>query len=170
MLPWGSCAVAALARRNLEGTRATLEARAGNFEIIADDALSFVKAATIFGRRRSLSFRRSLLGIQLEIDFYVVMFAVAEAGWRRVNLRDAFCNRSHRFIHDDIFGWLDDFETGHAPISLDSHFDERRNFGAGGGVSRRLDPRAVKTVVQHIAIPPELRWAAPAAGVPNFAG
>ncbi len=38
----------ALARRNLEGTRATLEARAGNFEIITDDALSSVKVPTIF--------------------------------------------------------------------------------------------------------------------------
>ena len=97
------------------------------------------------------------------------MIAVSEAGWRRIDLRYAFCNRCHRFIHDDIFGWLDDFETGNAPIFLDSHFDQRRNLGAGSDVGRRLDPCAVKTVVEHIAIPPEFRWGAPAIGSSNFA-
>jgi hypothetical protein len=45
-----SCALTALARRNFEGTRATPEARAGHFEIIADDTLSFVKARPQFSR------------------------------------------------------------------------------------------------------------------------
>ena len=58
-----------------ERTRAPPEARAGDFEIIADDALAFVKAATIFARRKSLLFRPSLLSIQFEIDFYVVVIA-----------------------------------------------------------------------------------------------
>jgi hypothetical protein len=58
-----------LARRNFEGTRARPEARAGDFEIIADNALAFVEAAVIFAEQRSLSFQRFLLGIKLEIDF-----------------------------------------------------------------------------------------------------
>ena len=40
--------VSALARRNFEGTRATLKATAGNLETLVDDALAFVEAATIF--------------------------------------------------------------------------------------------------------------------------
>jgi len=37
-----------LARRKFEGTRATLQARAGNLETLADDALAFVESAIIF--------------------------------------------------------------------------------------------------------------------------
>jgi len=61
--------------RNFEGTRAAPEARAGDFEIIADDALAFVELATIFRAAKILSFRRSLLSIQFEIDFHVVVIA-----------------------------------------------------------------------------------------------
>jgi hypothetical protein len=51
-------------------------ARAGDVETLADDALAFIKAATIFARRKSSSSRPSLLRIQFEIDFYVVVSAL----------------------------------------------------------------------------------------------
>ena len=38
----------ALARRNFDGTRATLQARAGSLETLADNALAFVESAMIF--------------------------------------------------------------------------------------------------------------------------
>ena len=68
--------VPALARRNFERTGATADARAGDFEIIADDALAFVKAATIFRAAKIVIISTSLLGIQFEIDFYVVVIAL----------------------------------------------------------------------------------------------
>ncbi len=39
--------------------------------------------------------RRFLIGIQLEIDFYVVMIAAGEAGRRRVNFGHSFRNHRH---------------------------------------------------------------------------
>ena len=44
--------VSALARRNLERVRATPEARAGDFEIIADVALAFVREPQFLGEDR----------------------------------------------------------------------------------------------------------------------
>jgi hypothetical protein len=67
---------------------------------------------TIFTLGRSRSFRRCLFGVQLEIDFYVVMLTVAEAVWRRVNFRHSFRNRRERFIHDHVFGRLNHFVAG----------------------------------------------------------
>src|SRR6266478_3800819 len=92
------------------------------------------------------------------------MIAIAEPGWQWINLRHASRNSRHRFIHDDIFGRLDDFEIRNTPIFLDSDFDKRRNLRAGSDAGRRLNPGTVKTIMQHVAIPAELRCAVPAAG------
>src|SRR6266403_4075963 len=97
------------------------------------------------------------------------MIAVTKAGGQRVDLVYAFPNRRYRLLHDNIFRGLDDFETRHTPIFFDSNFDQRRNLGAGNNVGRRLAPRAVKAVMQHVAIPPELRRAATAPGMATFA-
>jgi hypothetical protein len=97
------------------------------------------------------------------------MIPGAEAGRRRVNLADAFCYRGNGFVHYHVFRRLDDFESGNAAVFFDSNFHECRNFDTGSDGGGRLNPGAVKTVVQHIAIPAELRCVAPAARVPNFA-
>src|SRR5439155_5400032 len=99
-----------------------------------------------------------------EIDFDVVIIAVGEAGGRRINLGDLLRNCRDGFIHNSVFGRLDDFEFGNVPILFDPDFDQGRNFGAGGHVGSRLDPSAVKTIVQHVAIPAEFRCAASTAG------
>src|SRR6266404_7216909 len=97
------------------------------------------------------------------------MIAVAEPGWQWINLRHALPNRRDRFIHHYVFGRLDDFEIRNAPIFLDSDFDQRRNLAPGSDIRRRLGPCAVKTIVQHIAIPAEFRCAAPAASASTCA-
>src|SRR6266513_1893195 len=97
------------------------------------------------------------------------MIAIAEPGWQWINLRHALPNRRYRFIHDDVFGRLDDFEIRNTPIFLDSAFDQRRNLAPGSDIRRRLDPCAVKTIVQHIAIPAEFGCTTTAAGVSTFA-
>ena len=97
------------------------------------------------------------------------MIAVAEPGWQWINLRHALRNRGHRFIHYDVFRRLDDFEIRNTSIFLDSDFDQRRNLAPGDDIRRRLDPCAVKTIVQHIAIPAEFGCAATAAGMSTFA-
>ena len=84
------------------------------------------------------------------------MIALDEPGWRRIYLSDLFRNRSNGFIHHNVFGRLDDFEFGNASVLLDADFDQGRNLGAGGDVGSRLDPCAVKAIVQHVAIPAEL--------------
>jgi hypothetical protein len=84
-----------LALRKFEGTRATLQARAGNLETLADDALAFVESAIIFAPRKSSSFRRALLRIQLEIDFHVVVVGLDKSGRGRINLADLFRNGRH---------------------------------------------------------------------------
>src|SRR6266480_7914442 len=97
------------------------------------------------------------------------MIAVAEPGWHWINLRHALRNRGHGFIHYDVFRRLDDFEIRNTSIFLDSDFDQRRNLAPGSDVRRRLDPCAVKTIVQHIAIPAEFGCAATTAGMSTFA-
>src|SRR6266446_5334314 len=92
------------------------------------------------------------------------MLAVAKAVWRRVNFSHAFRDCRNGFVHDDIFGWFDDFELGDAPIFLDSNFDESRDFVAGRNAGGRLNPSAVKAIMKHMAIPAELRCAASTAG------
>src|SRR4029453_13356403 len=114
-----------------------------------------------------LSFRCCLLGIQLEIDFYVVVIALHKPGRRWVNLRDAFCEHCHRFVDNHVLRRLDDFEVGNAPVFFDSNLNERRDLGAGSNGGRRLNPCAVETIVQHIAIPSEFRCASPAACSPR---
>ena len=47
----------------MENSDASPEPGAGDFEIIADDALAFAKAATILARRKSSWFRPSLFGV-----------------------------------------------------------------------------------------------------------
>src|SRR6266700_944740 len=44
----------------------------------------------------------SLFGIQLEIDFHIVMIAVAEPGWQGINVCDSFRNRRYRLIDEHI--------------------------------------------------------------------
>src|SRR6266516_4284117 len=45
----------------------------------------------------------SLFGIQLEIDFHIVMIAAAEPGWQGINVCDSFRNRRYRLIDEHIF-------------------------------------------------------------------
>src|SRR5437773_11976534 len=97
------------------------------------------------------------------------MIAIAVPAWQWINLRHALRNSRYRFIHDDVFGRLDDFEIRNTPIVLDSDFDQRRNLTPGSDIRRRLDPCAVKTIVQHIAIPAEFRCAVPGASVATCA-
>src|SRR5207247_8336398 len=54
------------------------------------------------------------------------------------------------------------FEFGDAPILFDSDFDHGRDLAAGRDAGRWLDPCTIKAIVQHIAIPGELRRAASA--------
>src|SRR5205814_9453463 len=79
--------------------------------------------------------------------------------WRRVNLGDFLRGCCIGFIHNSVFGMLDAFEFGIAAILFGPYFDQGRNFGAGGHMRGRLAPSAVKTIVQHVAVPPELRCA-----------
>ena|SRR5213595_1176355 len=92
------------------------------------------------------------------------MIAATQASWQWVNLGHAFRDRRHRFIYHDVFGRLDDLEIGNSAIFLDSDLDERRNFIAGSDVCCRLNPGAVETIVQHVAIPAEFGCATPATG------
>ena len=91
------------------------------------------------------------------------MIAVAESGWWRVNFSDLFGNRRNGFVYDNIFGRFDDLELGDVTVFLDSNPYERRNLDTGRDCSRWLDPRAVKTVMQHVAIPAEFGCASSAA-------
>src|SRR5260370_41036213 len=93
------------------------------------------------------------------------MFAGTQASWQWVTLGHAFRDRRRRFIHHAVFGRLDDLEIGNSAIFLDSDFDERRNSIPGSDVCCGLDPGAVKTIVQHVAIPAEFGCATPATGV-----
>ena len=96
------------------------------------------------------------------------MIAGAEPSWQWINLRHTLRNRRDRFIHYDVFGRRDNFEIRNTPIFLDSDFDQRRNLAPGSDIRRRLDPCAVKTIVQHIAIPAEFGCTTTAAGVSIF--
>src|SRR6266513_3911941 len=97
------------------------------------------------------------------------MIAIAESGRRWVNFSYPFRNRCNGFIYYNVFRWLEDFEFGNAAIFLNSNFDQVRNFGSGSDAGRLLDPGAVTTVMEHIAIQAEFRCAAPAAHVSAFA-
>src|SRR5437773_12316327 len=96
------------------------------------------------------------------------MIAIAVPAWQWINLRHALRNSRYRFLHHAVFGRLDDFEIRNTPIFLDSDFDQRRNLAPGSDIRRRLDPCAVKTIVQHIAIPAEFGCTTTAAGVSIF--
>ena len=54
--------------------------------------------------------RASLIGIEFEINFYVVMIAVSEAGRQRINLRHAFGNGLDRIVELFVARWPHDFK------------------------------------------------------------
>src|SRR3954451_14138466 len=97
------------------------------------------------------------------------MIALSEGGRRRVNFSHAFRNCRNGFIHHNIFGRFDDLELRDVTVFFDSNLYERRNFSAGSDRSRWLDPCAVKTIMQHVAIPPEFRCVAWPARTATFA-
>src|ERR1041385_5507405 len=98
------------------------------------------------------------------------MFAVAEAGWQRIDFGNTLPCCRHRFIEHSIPGRFNDFETGDPTILLDPNFYKCGNFSAGSEVCRRRDPLAVKTVVQHAPVPAQLRLTACSARVSARAG
>src|SRR5215813_8000445 len=98
---------------------------------------------------------RSRRRLQFEIDFHVVVIALEQAGWGRVNLRDLFRDYPDRFIYDTVFGWLDDFKSRDSAVLFNSYFNQCRDLCVRGGVRGRLNPGAVETIVQHVAVPPK---------------
>ena len=87
------------------------------------------------------------------------MIAVDEPSRRRIDLRDLFGDCGDGFIHNGVLRRPNDFEFGNAAVFLDANFDQRREFRIGWDVRGRLNPGAVKTVVQHVAVPAEFRRA-----------
>ena len=80
--------------------------------------------------------------------------------FQRVDFGHLFGNCGNRFIHHHVLRGLDDFEFGNASVFFDPHLYKRRNFCSRCDGSGRLDPRAVKTIMQHFAVPAEFRRAA----------
>src|SRR5437667_12122895 len=96
------------------------------------------------------------------------MIAFDESSRRRVNFSYWLGDGRDRLVHDDVGRCFEDFEFGDAPILFDSDFDHGRDLAAGRDAGRWLDPCTIKAIVQHIAIPAELRLAASAPRAATF--
>src|ERR1043166_8517652 len=90
----------------------------------------------------------------------------AQTVWEGINLCHTFADRRDGLINDHVSRWLNDLKLRHAPILLDADLYQHGNLVAGWRRRCRLNPGAVKTIVQHVAIPAELRRRTRAAGLP----
>src|ERR1700719_4130712 len=86
------------------------------------------------------------------------MVALTESVGQWLDSANAIGERFDRFVEVRISRRPDDFETGDAAVFFDPKFYQHRIFRPCGRNRSRLNPFAIKTVMQHAAIPTELRF------------
>src|ERR1700686_481677 len=97
------------------------------------------------------------------------MIAATESCGQRINLCDVLGDGCNRFVYSRVAARLDDFKIGNAPVFLNPQFHQHVKFFARRSDRRWLHPLAVEPVMQHAAVPTELRLTAAAARMSTVA-
>src|SRR6266480_3070957 len=86
------------------------------------------------------------------------MITFSESVGQWLDAADPICERFDGFVEIAASRWPNDLETRNPAVFFDSKFHEHGIFGSRRCERRRLDPFAIKAVVQHAAVPAELRF------------
>src|SRR2546423_8435690 len=101
--------------------------------------------------------QESLLRIQLKVDLHIVVIALAESVRQWFHATHAIRQSFDRVVELGVSGWPHNLEAGNLSIFFNPQFYEDGVFSSGARGRRRLSPFAVEAVMQHAAIPTELR-------------
>src|SRR2546423_6216974 len=101
--------------------------------------------------------QESLLRIQLKVDLHIVMIALAESVRQWSHATNAIRQIFDRVVELGVSGRPNNLEAGNLSIFFYPQFYEDGIFSSGARSRRRLGPFAVQAVMQHSAVPTELR-------------